>query len=219
MKLKRMDFRFGCAVFVALFAGARLEQENARSARWDAYRANKRQRRNTPTMEWQNDDQFPTCTLGNLTTFDALGRRGSGLLATPQDQGCCGSSWAFAATHVFSDYLSLQRGSKVAIFSQDYLTQCISPFIGESQGEGNGCCGGNAHYTFKYFQDIGAVSETCRPYTLSNYPCEDSNFKDNNPLVCPQSCANPGISFNPSRNRIPGFTALPTEGAVITALD
>ncbi len=222
-----MDFHFGCAVFVVLFAGLLLAEcsvesaeETARSARWDAYRANKRQRRNTPTMEWQNRRQFPNCTLSDLTTFDALGRRAAGLLATPQSQGRCGSCWAFAATHVYTDHLSLQFRSRVPVFSQDFLTQCISPYRNRSQAVGNGCCGGNAHAAFGYLQEFGAVSEACRPYTLGNYSSRDRENKERNPLVCPQSCVSTsrGASFSPSRNRIPGFTALQTED-VITALN
>ena len=195
-------------------------EAGGRSARWDAYRDSKRQRRDTPTMEWQSKKQFRTCTLSDITTYDALGRRASGLLATPQDQVSCGSCWAFTATHVFTDYLSLQRNRKVAVFSADYLTQCIAPFRGgeHSQDLGNGCCGGSSHSAFSFLKEVGTVSDSCRPYSLGRYSTSNIN-KIFYPLVCPRYCVN-YEDFMPASNRITtGFAELRNEGEVITALD
>ena len=208
---------FFVILFLAGCSAGTADSESSRSARWDAYRTNKRARRDTPTMEWQDTADFPTCTLSDITTFDRWGRRQSGVLATPQDQGMCGSCWAFAATHVFTDFLRLRGQSSLVPFSQDHLTKCISPFIDESQGIGNGCCGGCPYDAFLYFYSFGAVPETCLPYTLSTYSTSDLN-KRSNPLQCPQSCVNSADIFAPSGNRILGFGPL-TEANVITALD
>ena len=128
----------------------------------------------------------------------------------------CGSCWAFAAAHVFTDYLRLRGQSRIETFSPDYLTKCKNPNINLDQGIDNGCCGGNALIAFRHFFLVGAVPETCLQYTLSNYL---QNDKEENPLRCPRSCANPANSFNPASNRISSFMGLSNEGEVINALD
>lgn len=171
-----------------------------RSTRWDTHMENVRQKR-SPRSEWQSRDQNEDCMLTNLDTYDALGRRASGILATPQRQGRCGNCWAFAATHTYTDYLSITAGTRQEVFSQDYMTKC-----NRNTPNNNGCCGGNINSAFNFLSTNGAVSKTCLPYTLETYlPIRGSeqDFKRANPLVCPsQMCDNPANSFDPESNQI-----------------
>ena len=72
---------------------------------------------------WQSGS---TCTLPNPTGDDTLGRRTSGLLAIPQNQGRCGSCWAFAAAHTYTDIRSIRAGQRTDLLSSQYLVNYIT---------------------------------------------------------------------------------------------
>ena len=193
---------FAAVLLLAVCCTESLNPVPSRSAKWDDYMNNHLQRQRRSTDEWQNGPRGSVCTLSNLTTYDALGRRDSGILSAVQDQGRCGSCWAFAATHVYTDYKSIAAGMTVEGLSQDYVTKC-----NENTVNGNGCCGvspDNAESPFTFFEEVGTVSETCRPYTLDAYiPAGISGyqkleFKRANPLICQNSCENSTIPFAPN---------------------
>jgi len=73
-----------------------------------------------------------TCTI--QTPNGRLGRRTSGLLAPPQDQGSCGSCWAFAATNTYTDTSSIRANQRTDLLSSQYPMTCTTQVS-------NGCCG------------------------------------------------------------------------------
>ena len=193
-----------------------------RSARWDAFLHHSRQKRSANT--WQAGGRSATCTLQNLTADDTLQQRTSGLLSPPQDQGCCGSCWAFAATHTYTDHLSIRAGSRQDQLSAQYLTACISnnrqPTPGTTQSI-NGCCGDSFVNALWYFYLVGTVTESCVPYSLSDYLTgiaeeNEAAHKRANPIECPASCSD-GMAFQPNNLRLYGFRSV-LETQVITAL-
>ena len=191
----------GAVVFVAEAGRAQ------RSARWDAFLSQTRPKRSASS--WQSRDTDPTCTLTGLTADDTLGRRVSGLLSPPQCQGSCGSCWAFASTHTYTDHLSIRAGRRTSQLSPQYPAACLR--------RRNGCCGEYVSFAFKFLRDMGAVTESCAPYTLSEYEINEE-FKSRNPIqdFCPDSCRD-GTSFQPGNLRLHGYRNL-QENEVTTAL-
>ena len=175
-------FRILCAS--SLLIGAILIQamqvhaavgEAKRSARWDNYIENlkrafdpKRETRDvgypfpaeTP-CGWQHTEAI--CNGMNFTENDKLNRRaGNGSLAPPQNQGRCGSCWAFATVNALTDQLSIRNGHQQPLLSTRYLTTCAT----NSQliGEGNGCCGGALIAGANYILNNGIVTDSCSTY-------------------------------------------------------
>ena len=118
-----------------------------RSARWDAFLSQPRPKRSVTS--WEGGGTSAICILQDLTADDTLGRRTSGLLSLPQCQGCCGSCWAFAAAHTYTDHLSIATGQSHDQISAHYLTACITGF---SVTNDNGCCGACFSDGFKFFK-------------------------------------------------------------------
>ena len=184
---------FAAVLLLAVCGTESLNPVPSRSAKWDDYMNNHLQKQRRSTNEWQNSKQGSACTLSNLTTNDALGRRDSGLLSAPQEQGSCGSCWAFAATHTYTDYMSIAAGMTVEGLSQDYMTRCNQDTV-----NGNGCCGVyNAESPFVFFEEVGAVSETCAPYSLDEYTRRFVRDKKVS-LTCQNSCEDSTIPFVPN---------------------
>ena len=163
-----------------------------RSARWDAFMSESRHKRSASS--WQDGNIEANCTMPNVTADDTLGRRDSGLLSCPQNQGCCGSCWAFAAAHTYTDYLSIRDGQRHDQISPQHLTACITNNREETQEPQpiNGCCGDSIQNGFRYFQNVGAVTDDCVPYELSQYlknvsENEHSTYKAANPIECPEN--------------------------------
>ena len=162
-----------------------------RSLIWDAevqrlHKISKRSSVGEHGVQFQSNG---ACTIPNVRQFDTLRRRDSGVLADVEDQGNCGSCWAFATTHAFTDLRSISAGTKQTLLSSEYTSRCIP------EEDDNGCCGGHAYYAAKYFKQFGVVSSQCLPYTLQTYLdnvlVEDRPaYKETNPLSCPSRCSN-----------------------------
>ena len=206
-------------VVLLILPNVNSERIAKRSVRWDAYLGRiirLRQRRNTQCSQlWQSelDPRSATCKLTNLLQYDALRRRSSNVLYQPQNQGICGSCWAFAATHAFTDHLRLRvSGNTNLQLAPQYPTACFS----NVNNVRNGCCGAALHAGFKIFKDTGTVTEQCAPYTLARYRCSDRLRR---PIYnyCPSSCNDRSL-FQPNNRRLLNYRKLQGDNEVISAL-
>ena len=190
-----------------------------RSSRWDAHLNHLYSKRQTQ-CNWQSKMDEGECTLQNMTANDALGRRTSGLLATPQSQGSCGSCWAFAATHTYTDARNISD-NLTSLLAAQYPTSCFQDKAHVVNG--NGCCGSETlEAGLKFFENRGAVTDGCAPYD-----CLLQRFKSINvdpdtctfsiAGTCPDSCAD-CTTFDPNTRRLHGYRKLTTADEVIKAL-
>jgi C1A family cysteine protease len=173
-----------------------------RSLIWDAevqrlHKISKRSSVGEHGVQFRNNG---ACTIPNVRQFDTLRRRDSGVLANVEHQGKCGSCWAFASTHAFTDLRSIIAGSKQTLLSSEYTARCVWGV------DDNACCGGNSGKAIKYFKEVGAVSSQCLPYTLQGYwnnVAEDDkpSYKANNPISCPSRCSN-NLPYSPQSTRL-----------------
>ena len=180
-----------------------------------------RQRRQMPDScppgTWYNNTA--DCASVNYTQFDALGRRASGFLAAPMNQGTCGSCWAFASTGTFTDRRSLAAGQSTPDLSPQYMVTCAdSRYV----SYGNGCCGTPfLDYGPFMLQISGATTATCVSYTLDDFiKIRDERFiyhRDKLPQ-CPSKCDN-GTSFDLGSIRVASYKFLVIEGDIIAAIN
>jgi len=82
----------------------------------------------------------------------------SSYVRTPENQGQCGSCWAFSTVHAFNDYIAIANGVSIPDLSiQEVLTCCT--------GEGcGGCNGGYLVASYNYMARYGTPSASCKRY-------------------------------------------------------
>ena len=79
-----------------------------------------------------------------------------------QDQGQCGSCWAFSATAAMESDYCIKNGTLYKL-SEQQLVDCVKLCFG--------CNGGNASLAFNYLKSHNQMSETAYPYTATDTPC------------------------------------------------
>ena len=186
---------------------------SGRSSRWDQA-LNQRLRQKRGADNWQSGRP---CTLGDVTQYDELGRRNSGLLADVQDQMKCGSCWAFASAHAVTDTRSLQANRRLALISAQYTTRCASP-----RKNGYGCCGGWPGEALDLYGITGTETDTCLPYNVRDLKGnrQPTSPKQENPLPWFGTCADES-PLMPGAFKLRGyeFYASYTDDTIIDALD
>jgi hypothetical protein len=115
-----------------------------------------------------NYDQIPKIDLSRGISKDIPSRwdwREHDGTTPVQDQGNCGSCWAFAAVGAFEGCARL-HDRLIYDLSEQQLLSC--------NDFGYGCNGGNFEGCFEVFRDPGAMAEECMPYEASDgVPCTD----------------------------------------------
>ena len=90
---------------------------------------------------------------------DGVDWRDSGLLRAVEDQGDCGSCWAFSSSHAFDDYRSINARSVQTETSPHHVVSCCR------YSSCNGCGGASdISVAFLFMKKAGTVSESCKPY-------------------------------------------------------
>jgi len=92
--------------------------------------------------------------------------RQSSCLSPVQDQGQCGSCWAFSSVASMENKYCAQNGTLYKL-SEQQLVDCVNLCFG--------CNGGNAALAFRYWESHNAMSESSYPYTAKDGTCAYSS--------------------------------------------
>jgi len=92
--------------------------------------------------------------------FDARAKW-SGLIHPIRNQQLCGSCWAFSASEVLTDRVSIATGKKSPVLSPEDMVSCDRSDMG--------CQGGRLSSAWSYLQHTGIVTDTCFPYGAGNW--------------------------------------------------
>ena len=105
-----------------------------------------------------------------IVKYGTVDWRDSGCVNPVQDQGSCGSCWAFAATASVESSYCIGGGALYKL-SEEQLVNC------DTDGNDGGCDGGLAFYAWDYLQTHGQMLGSEYPYTATdNNVCKyDSN--------------------------------------------
>jgi len=89
-----------------------------------------------------------------------------GAVSPIQDQGQCGSCWAFSSVSAAESAHEIATGH-LEKFSEQQLVDCVRLCFG--------CNGGNQALAFNYYESHYAMSESSYPYTAKNGTCAYSS--------------------------------------------
>jgi len=113
---------------------------------------------------------FPAAFDARVYWNGTSGRPNCSTMVTVQNQGGCGSCWAFGTSESFSDRVCVaSNGAVDKIFSAQEATSCTG-CMGKAKGSFNascaytGCNGGQTADAWRFFAEQGLVSRTCWPY-------------------------------------------------------
>nr|MCR4836382.1 C1 family peptidase [Bacteroidaceae bacterium] len=116
-------------------------------------------------------DDIERSTQGNTSSnqyveeWDWRNRHGKNWLTPVEDQGDCGSCWAFAAAGTVEPYINLYYNRLINYnLSKQEIVSCSTT---------NGCDGGHSSTGLVYIRDHGIVLDSCFHYQEANGDCND----------------------------------------------
>ena len=98
----------------------------------------------------------------------------AGAVNPVQDQGACGSCWAFSAAGALEGAYEIKYG-KLVKFSEQQLVDC--------DPQSSGCSGGEMFWAFDYYKDHGACFEENYEYSGYDLDCEASSCESDSPKI------------------------------------
>ena len=117
----------------------------------------------------------------NVAIPTSIDWRTSGDVNPVQDQGQCGSCWAFSAVGAMESRIKIKTGTLPSL-SEQQLVDCAGGIY-----ENQGCNGGDMGTAFDYAHDKGMESEATYPYTAMDGNC---NYDSSKVIARPVSRAN-----------------------------
>jgi len=100
------------------------------------------------------------------TNADPVDWRDEGVVSPIQDQGQCGSCWAFSTIGSLESAHALVEGNSLEKFSEQQLVDCVGTCFG--------CNGGNVGFANRYLKSHPAILEADYPYAAVNQDCQDT---------------------------------------------
>ncbi|XP_062512760.1 cathepsin B-like CP3 [Corticium candelabrum] len=143
---------------------------------------------NNPDALWHSSPSLAgrqprnTNLLRSKRSADSVDWRSKGWLRAPDNQGQCGSCWAFASTHAFDDYRSIVAKSKETPTSMQRMVSCCQFSVCFA------CEGGHPGAGFLYLNKEGTVADSCRRYNIDDLlprPQCRASCDDNTPIADP----------------------------------
>jgi C1A family cysteine protease len=104
-----------------------------------------------------------TATFDEVAASTPVDWRQSACLQPIQDQGQCGSCWAFSSVASLESAYCIANNNTLLKLSEQQLVDCVKLCFG--------CNGGNASLSFHYYKDHLAMSEASYPYTAMDGTC------------------------------------------------
>lgn len=106
--------------------------------------------------------------LDTQNLSESVDWRAKGAVNAVQDQGQCGSCWAFSSTAAMEGAHFLKTGSLLKL-SEQQLVDC--------DPQSSGCNGGLEAYAFEYLEKSAQELESAYPYTARNGVCKYAKAK------------------------------------------
>ena len=106
----------------------------------------------------------------NVAIPTSIDWRTSGDVNSVQDQGQCGSCWAFSATATTESRTKIKTGTLYKFAEQQVVDCC-------NYGGSMGCNGGDEDSAFGYVKDKGLMLEKDYPYTAYDGNCQYNSAK------------------------------------------
>ena len=116
----------------------------------------------------------------NMRFRDAFDWRSLGGVTPADDQGSCGSCWAFGACGSTEAQILINEGVTLDLSEQQSI---------DCNFQGSDCDGGQSSHAFQLHQDPGGVPESCYPYRAENgtscrqYTCDQVAIIDGQSTV------------------------------------
>ncbi|CAF4449438.1 unnamed protein product [Rotaria sp. Silwood2] len=163
-------------------------------------------KKSLPTEESNSFDRHTFLPSSHVAIPSAVDWRKKGAVTTViEDQGQCGSCWAFTATGALEGQHFLKTGNLVRLSAQN-LIDCTSKYGNE------GCCGGYMDASFQYIKDNkGLDTEASYPYEAQDGKCR---FKR-----ATVGATDTGFVDLPSGNETTLQSAIATVGPIAVAID
>lgn len=104
------------------------------------------------------------------------------LVCKPQNQGQCGSCWAFATATSAADRWAIHTMTPAVMRSASHILSCV---VQDSKG----CNGGYLQEAAEAIENGGLPSEACQPYT---WCCGNQT-----PPICDKKCVSAAVKYEP----------------------
>jgi cathepsin L len=117
-------------------------------------------------VETAEEDRVVTKLPISNDSTDPINWVTKGMVNAVQDQGQCGSCWAFGSLQSVENRHAVATGDLLK-FSEQHLVDCVTSC--------NGCNGGMEKDAYEHFENHDTMSEASYPYTAADGACTETD--------------------------------------------